>query len=60
MKRHRKSGKRSGPGLTFQVLSDDDLYDLHEATLEILWKTVTEDLPSLIQELENILPSDQL
>ncbi len=39
MKRHRKSGKRAGPGLTFQVLSDDDLIDIHEATLEILWKT---------------------
>ncbi len=39
MKRHPKIGKRSGSGLTFQVLSDDALHDIHGATLEILWKT---------------------
>ena len=39
MKRNPKIGKRSGTGLTFRVLSDDDLHEIHEATLEILWKT---------------------
>jgi uncharacterized protein with HEPN domain len=28
-----------------------------DVNLEILWKTVTEDLPGLIDELEKILPS---
>ncbi len=39
MKRNPKIGKRSGIGLTFRVLSDDDLDNIHAATLEILWKT---------------------
>ena len=30
-----------------------------DVNLEILWKTVTEDLPGLIDELEKILPSDK-
>jgi uncharacterized protein with HEPN domain len=29
-----------------------------DVNLEILWKTVTEDIPNLIDELETILPSD--
>jgi uncharacterized protein with HEPN domain len=31
-----------------------------DVNLEILWKTVTEDLPVLIDELEKILPSDNV
>jgi uncharacterized protein with HEPN domain len=30
-----------------------------DVNLEILWKTVTEDLPGLIDELEKILSSDK-
>jgi uncharacterized protein with HEPN domain len=29
-----------------------------DVNLDILWKTVTEDIPNLIDELETILPSD--
>lgn len=31
-----------------------------DVNLEILWKTVTEDLPGLIDELEKILPSNKV
>jgi uncharacterized protein with HEPN domain len=31
-----------------------------DVNLEILWKTVTEDLPELIAELEKILSSDNI
>lgn len=31
-----------------------------DINLEILWKTVTEDIPGLIDELEKILPSDKV
>lgn len=31
-----------------------------DINLEILWKTVTEDIPGLIDELEKILPSDNI
>ena len=31
-----------------------------DINLEILWKTVTEDLPGLIDELEKILPSNKV
>ena len=31
-----------------------------DVNLEILWKTVTEDLPELIAELEKILPHDKV
>jgi len=31
-----------------------------DINLEILWKTVTEDIPGLIDKLEKILPSDNI
>ena len=31
-----------------------------DINLEILWKTVTEDLPGLIDELEKIIPSNKV
>lgn len=39
MKRNFKVGKRHGRGIEFRVLSDDELDDIHAATLEVLWKT---------------------
>ncbi len=39
MKRNVKAGKRYGKGLEFNVFTDDELNDIHAATLEVLWKT---------------------
>ncbi len=39
MKRNFKAGKRNGRGLEFRVFTDDELHDIHTATLEVLWKT---------------------
>ena len=39
MKRNIKAGKRYGRGLEFNVLTKEELDDIHAATLEVLWKT---------------------
>ncbi|MBC8443508.1 MAG: trimethylamine methyltransferase family protein [Deltaproteobacteria bacterium] len=39
MKRNIKAGKHFGGGLNFQVLSDDEIDDIHLATLEVLEHT---------------------
>ena len=39
MKRNLKAGKRTGGGLSFSVFTEDELRDIHAATLEVLWKT---------------------
>jgi len=39
MKRNIQAGKRTGGGLEFNVFTEDELHDIHTATLEILWKT---------------------
>jgi len=49
MKRTVKAGKRYGKGLTFSVLDDAEIRDIHAATLEVLWTTgvFVEDLTAL-------------
>jgi trimethylamine--corrinoid protein Co-methyltransferase len=39
MRRNLKAGKRYGRGLDFRVLSEEEINDIHSATLEVLWKT---------------------
>jgi trimethylamine--corrinoid protein Co-methyltransferase len=39
MKRNIKTGKRYGRGLEFNVFTEDELNDIHCATLEVLRKT---------------------
>ena len=39
MKRNFKVGKRHGRGLEFNVFTEDELNDIHAATLEVMWKT---------------------
>lgn len=39
MKRNIKAGKKIGGGLNFQVLSQDELYDIHLGTLEVMENT---------------------
>ncbi len=39
MRRNPHAGKRSSGGLEFKVFSDDELYEIHLATLEVLEKT---------------------
>ena len=39
MRRNIKTGKRYGRGLEFNVFTQDELEDIHAATLEVLWKT---------------------
>jgi len=34
------------------------IHAYYDVNLDILWKTVIEDLPPLIASLENILPSE--
>ncbi len=39
MKRNIHAGKKQSGGLRLNVFTDDELYDIHTATLEVLWKT---------------------
>ncbi len=39
MKRNPHAGKRQSGGLKLNVFTDDELYAIHAATLEVLWKT---------------------
>jgi len=37
---------------------DDVIHAYFEIDLDILWETVTEDIPPLVTELEKITPKD--
>jgi trimethylamine--corrinoid protein Co-methyltransferase len=39
MNRNIRAGKKTGGGIEFKVFTEDELHDIHTATLEILWKT---------------------